>query len=46
MQHFEKFASQSENESRLLYELGFYLENCGLSEPINQVSKKLGKNWI
>ena len=24
-------------ESRLLYELGFYLSNCGLSEPLHQV---------
>lgn len=38
VQHFAKNAQQSDNESRLLYELGLYLENCGLSEPVNQVS--------
>merc|ERR1712029_17595 len=27
----------SESESRLLYELGFFLSNCGLSEPTEQV---------
>ena len=27
----------SSGESRLLYELGFYLSNCGLSEPLHQV---------
>lgn len=40
VQHFAKNAQQSDNESRLLYELGLYLENCGLSEPVNQVSYK------
>ena len=40
VQHFAKNAKQSDNESRLLYELGLYLENCGLSEPVNQVSYK------
>ena len=30
-------ASTDKGESRLLYELGFYLGNCGLSEPLHQV---------
>ena len=28
---------QNGGESRLLYELGFFLSNCGLSEPMQQV---------
>ena len=45
VQHFAKNAQQSDNESRLLYELGLYLENCGLSEPVNQVCYK-GSNFL
>ena len=35
----EQFSkSQKAGESRLLYELGFFLNNCGLTEPLQQVS--------
>ena len=35
VQHFGK--NQDGGESRLMYELGFFLNNCGLSEPLQQV---------
>ena len=39
VQHFEKksLSGKLDGESSLLYELGFFLSSCGLSEPLHQV---------